>query len=281
VAAPALGIAPGVVAGVSAGAAFACAAFANRIDDVLREFKQRAAANERNVYPTNALAGQPVFPHEAIYRGTIMSTLDDAAMKRLHEGPEIRILLARPPGRLGQRAGFVIGGIAYALDRRELRVHPRWGRRFGFEPEVVPVSTCRRPEELADLILHSSCSPPLVPLYRREQRIVLDGGLIDNAPVGLVGPARRALVMLSRHYREDQKGRSKTPSVPGRTYVQPSQPVPVVKWDYTSPNEIQQTFDLGRRDGEAFATQQISGQGAQDAPLPKPALDTNEAAIAL
>jgi len=33
----------------------------------------------------------------------------------------------------------------------------------------------------------------------------------------------------------------------------PSRPVPIDVWDYTSPERLQQTFDLGRRDGEAFA----------------------------
>ncbi|HSV96461.1 MAG TPA: patatin-like phospholipase family protein, partial [Spirochaetota bacterium] len=36
-------------------------------------------------------------------------------------------------------------------------------------------------------------------------------------------------------------------------YVQPSQPSPIAKWDYTSPRGIQEVFDLGRRDGEYFA----------------------------
>ena len=40
--------------------------------------------------------------------------------------------------------------------------------------------------------------PPVIPLYRRGDAIVLDGGLIDNAPADIVGPARSALVLLSR-----------------------------------------------------------------------------------
>jgi hypothetical protein len=36
-------------------------------------------------------------------------------------------------------------------------------------------------------------------------------------------------------------------------YVQPSRPVPVASWDYTDPDGLQAAFDLGRRDGEAFA----------------------------
>ena len=142
----------------------------------------------------------------------------------------------------------MLGGVAFALDRYELRVHARWGSRFGFKPEVVSARTCADEQELTDLILHSSCTPPLLPLYRRGGRIVLDGGLIDNAPADWVGEARSTLVLLSRRY-----GASLLPRSPNRTYVCPSEPVPIVKWDYTSPELIQSTFDQGRRDGEAFA----------------------------
>jgi predicted acylesterase/phospholipase RssA len=259
------------VAGVSAGAAFACAAFAGRTRDVLEDFKRRTAANDRNIYPRNSLGSEPVFPHEGIYRGAILSAIDEDAMKQLRKGPEIRILLARPPEWLGRRMGFVAGGLAYALDRRELRVHARWGRRFGFQPEIVPISTCQEPDELADLILHSSCSPPLVPLYRRDRRIVLDGGLVDNAPAALVGSSRRTLVLLSRRY-----GPGRTPDVPGRVYVQPSEPLSIVKWDYTSPDEIQRTYDQGCKDGETFVSHHADRPGLFDTRL-----TTGDTALAL
>lgn len=248
VARPALRIEPRVVAAVSAGAAFACAAFAGTTRRVVEDFKRRSATNARNVYPRNVLGDTPVFPHESIYRGAILENLDGRSLARLHAGPDIRILVARPPAWLGTRSGFLTGMVAHILDRRESQVHARWGLRFGFEREVLTVRSCRSPADLADLILHSSCSPPLVPLYRRDGRIVLDGGLIDNAPAELTAPARRTLLLLSRHY-----GDHKIPRLPGRTYVQPSREIPIVKWDYTSPALIQETFDLGRRDGEAFA----------------------------
>ncbi len=247
VAAPALRIEPRVIAAVSAGAAFATAALLDVVDVVLEDFKRRTSANSRNVYPRNALRGDPMFPHEAIYRGAIMTTLDGVQMDRLQTGADLRIVLARPPGWSGERLGFAIGCAAFALDRYELRVHARWGRRFGFTPEIVSARDCRSPEELANVILHSSCTPPLLPLYRRGQSIVLDGGLIDNAPAAWVGAARSTLVMVTRHYPKDA-----LPRVPGRSYVCPSREVPIVKWDYTSPALVQETFDLGRRDGEAF-----------------------------
>jgi predicted acylesterase/phospholipase RssA len=254
VAASTLGLAPRVVVGVSAGSAFACAALSGKSEQVLEEFKLRCSGNPKNVYPRAPLRGERLFPHEEIYRDTILDIVDEESLSRLHAGPEIRILITRPPKWLGARTGLACGVAAAILNDRERLPHARWGRKFGFIPEVVSVNSCRQPQQLAELILHSSCTPPLVPLYRRDGRIVLDGGLLDNAPAHLVGSARSTLVLLSRHY--DAR---KIPNIPGRTYVQPSRPVPVSKWDYTSPDLVQETWDLGCRDGVEFA--RSLGQG--------------------
>ena len=40
--------------------------------------------------------------------------------------------------------------------------------------------------------------------------------------------------------------------VAGRTYVSPSRPIPIAKWDYTSGDGVRRTFELGREDGAAF-----------------------------
>jgi len=248
VAAPALGITPERIGAVSAGAALACAALLDATDEVLSDFKRRTARNPRNAYPRNLLRGDRVFPHESMYRGAVLTGLSAGDLRRLRGGPDLRILLARTPRWAGDRLGYAIGGFAYALDRYELRVHARWGLRFGFEAEVVSARECGDAAALTELILQSSCTPPLLPRYRRDGRLVLDGGLIDNAPADFVGDARSTLVLLTRDYPG-----GRIPSRPGRTYAAPSEPIAIVKWDYTSPDLIQQTFDLGRRDGEAFA----------------------------
>lgn len=248
VAAPELGLAPRAVSAVSAGSAFACAALGGVIDEVLADFLRRTAANRKNAYPTNLLRGRPVFPHEAMYRAAILSCVDAAVLERLRAGPEVRVLVAHPPLERALAAVLLAGVAAYRLERvTRGRVHPRWARRLGFRPLVVPVSSCATPDDLADLILHSSCTPPLTPLFRRAGRVVVDGGIVDNVPAELLDDCERTLVLLTRRHAPEALPRS-----PRRTYVQPSRPVPVAMWDYANPAAIQATFDLGRRDAEAF-----------------------------
>jgi hypothetical protein len=235
---------------VSAGAATACVLFAGVAKESLRYFKHRATLNERNAYPRNFLSGQPVFPHERIYRDTILENLDDEALRRLHAGPDVRVLLARAPAWLGDRSGVIVGVIAGKAEHLiPPRGHTRIGRRIGFVPEVVSVRDCHSPEEVADLILQSSCTPPFTTAHRRDSRPVLDGGLVDSVPVNAIDrSAQPTLVLLTQRYPSHS-----IPYVEGRTYVQPSEPIRIAAWDDTSPRGIETTYDLGRFDGERFA----------------------------
>lgn len=246
VVAPAIDLRPKTIAAVSAGSAFACAAIGGRIDEVVAAFVRRTGANRRNLYPFNALRRRPLFPHGQMYRDTILETTDAQMLGRLRTGPDIRVMLARPPRRVPLVPALAAGFAAYRLDRLVRgTVHPRLSRYTGFVAEFVSAKSCTTPDSLADLILQSSCMPPLVPLFRRDGAVVIDGGVIDGTPVAGVAGHVSTLVLLSRRYR-------KLPRVPGRRYVQPSEPVPIAMWDYASPRRIEQTFDLGRRDGESF-----------------------------
>jgi hypothetical protein len=41
--------------------------------------------------------------------------------------------------------------------------------------------------------------------------------------------------------------------VRGRTYIQPSEPIPIRQFDITNPAGIRKAYDMGLKDGEAFA----------------------------
>jgi hypothetical protein len=211
--------------------------------------KEAMGNNPRNCYPANILRGQPVFPHLGIYRRGILKILDQAALERLHRGPQLRVLLAHPPLWAGAVGGVLLGFGAYTLEKHlKTPLHPRFASMLGFRAELVPVSSCQGPQELADLILASSCTPPVVPVMRRQGRVVLDGGLVDNVPLLAITPGEGpTLVLLSRRYPPGMlRGHD------GVTYLQPSRDIAISKWDYTNPQGVQAAFDLGRQDGEEY-----------------------------
>ena len=241
---------PRSIGSVSAGSAIACMIQMNRVEETLAEFKEATAGNARNAYPENVLFQRPVFPQNRIYRETLSRALTPSRLEQIRKGANIRILSARVPRPLGPKSGTAIAMATYILEKK-LRhpVHPKMARYLGFRPSITSVRNCATPRELIDLILASSSTPPFTPVAMTLGRPMLDGGLIDNVPVDIIDTSKGdTLVLLTRQYPFHS-----IPRVPGRTYVQPSEPIPVSKWDYTSPQKIQATYELGLRDGEQFA----------------------------
>lgn len=248
---PELGLKPEVVAGVSAGAAMAAMIMGGTSDTGLRLIKEATAANRRNFYFTNLFTSRPAFPHYRIYRNTVLNTLTGAAVKKIRSGPELRVMFAHPPAYLGARTGTLIGLLGYSLEKNIRHpVHPAIGSRLGYKATVVKLNDCSTPEEMTDMIMYSSCTPPFIPILRHMGSVTLDGGVIDNVPVHAVTDMQgkgRMLVLLTRLYDE-----KRIPAVNGRLYVQPSSAPPVSKWDYTNPAGLQKAYDMGRSDGERF-----------------------------
>lgn len=250
--APEIGLKPRVVAGVSAGASMAAMVLDHSTERVLKYFKNAVAHNPRNFYLKNFLNSQPVCPHMGIFRQGILAVMDDGTPQRLKQGPELRVLLARPPRWAGALGGTLLGFLCYTVEKHLSEpLHPKLPAKTGFKAVVVSLNSVDTTEELADLLLMTSATPPLVPVMYYQGGPVLDGGLVDNVGLAALRPEERpALVLLSRRYSPEKlKGHGDV------LYLQPSQPVPVSKWDYTSPDGLQAAFDLGRRDGELFLAQ--------------------------
>jgi predicted acylesterase/phospholipase RssA len=248
-AAAASGIEPRVVAGVSAGAYIACVLFSGVLPQALAYAQEAMGHNPKNFYPGNLWRGQPLFPHLEIFQRGMLKIFDQAALERLHAGPPLRVLLAHPPRWAGALTGVLLGFGAYTLEKHlTTPLHPQFAAWLGFRPEVVLASACRGPLELTDLILASSCTPPVVPVMRRQGAVVLDGGLVDNVPLLAIAPGEGpTLVLLSRRYPPRLlQGHD------GVTYLQPSRDIGISKWDYTNPLGIREAFELGRRDGREY-----------------------------
>ena len=242
-----LKLAPRNVVAVSAGSAIACTLFAGTFDDAFAVYKKAIDRNERNVYLRNLLRQHPVFPHGPMYRDAILGGLDAQALQRLHQGPGIHVLISCPPAWASPSVTIALGVLAAGWDSwGKEQVHQSLGSRIGFKPLYVAVQDCFTPPDVADLIIASSCIPPLTPRNRIKGVAPLDGGLVSNVPIDrLAGKSGETLVLLTRRF-------ASLPSIRGRTYVQPSKTVPVGAWDYTNGAALQATYDLGRRDAENF-----------------------------
>lgn len=261
-AAPLLGWQPDLVVGVSAGAWSACYSLLGLGRRVSETVAEGCSLGRRNFeWRSWRREGSP-WPVAGMYRSLIESVIDGAAFDALKGGPDILIALSRKPRRLPLAVAIPLGIAAYQVEKKlRAPVHPRGGRALGFLPEFVSVRSLSCPEDLVALLLASASVPPFMPVGRVGGMAALDGGLVDNVPVEPIEAVEsrggRSLVILSRRYRA-------FPERPGRTYVQPSEPVPIGQFDITNPAGIRKAYEMGLRDGEAFA-RRISASAGRSA----------------
>jgi predicted acylesterase/phospholipase RssA len=241
-------------AGTSAGAIMALVRVAEREPESLEHFLAATRNNPRNFYPRHMLRGRPVFPHETIVREALHFILADGGFARILAGPPVHILQSYlVPGRPTLRTGFAA---FREFDRRNRigRLHGPTHPTPGLGVQVVRSTDASSPEQLIEWVLMSSTAPPVTPMVRRGGRRYLDGALVDNVPVrALPEQAHRGhiLVMLSA---PEKVARRPLRLVEGGQilYLGPADLPPVKTWDYTSPDAIAATYELGQREGEVL-----------------------------
>lgn len=195
--------------------------------------------------------GQHPLPHERVYRSTLTAALDEAAFARLKALPfPIRILAAEPPARLPGAASLALGLGAYQVEKllRPTSLHPTVAPRVGFRAHLHDARDCASVDDLIDLVLASSASPPITKVGRYRGARLLDGSLVDNAPAFALDSApgvTKSLVLLTRPYAPAAIGRRGT-----RLYLAPTEAVPVHRWDYRESSPVDATIALGRRDAD-------------------------------
>jgi len=251
-------------AGVSAGTAMALGAATGQERALVAAFCARVAVNRRNVYPERLLLGRPVFPQEAMYRATVHDLLGGAGFGRLADAPPVRMLQAYvEPGRPVSRT-VASAWWAYAARRRRNLLHGPEVPHPGLAAEVDVAHETADVDDLADRVLRSSASPPVTGVQSVGGRTYFDGCLVDPVPVRALGERARAgavLVLLNRPRPPE--------TLAGNIhYLAPPAPVPIHKWDYTSPERIRRAFDSGRRDGEAARVAVARFLAGQSADVP-------------
>jgi len=227
----------------------ASAAVLDRSTTALNLFKSLTAKNPRNIHwqNLNPLRKAPLLPHARMYREALELLLSSDDLPTLNR-ISIHFLMSGAPKWLSGPASGVLGLWIYGLETTfNDPIHPKWPKLAGFRPIVGRAADCKTVGEYIDLVLAASCVPPMLPEGRHENEDVLDGGLIDNVPTLLVeDEPGETLVLLSRRYE------SSLPTRPRMTYVQPSKPIKIDKFDYANPEGLQETFELGLLDGMRF-----------------------------
>jgi predicted acylesterase/phospholipase RssA len=245
-----------VVAACSAGACIAVLYLSQREREAHAFWRERREGVRKNFDLARLLRGRRPTPHAPIYRDTVVHALRDGGLERLRAQPfPVLVLTATIPAWMGSFAAVGLGLSLYSLEKylRPRQLHPRLGRQLGFAPQVFDARACERPEDVADLILASSATPPFTPVGRFAGAKLLDGGMVDNVPAFVaegIPEVRRNLVLLTRPYPPGVTGRQGS-----RLYLAPSIPTPISRWDYTRPDRLEATLDMGERESELHEPQ--------------------------
>jgi predicted acylesterase/phospholipase RssA len=239
----------GAIAACSAGACVATLWLAERAKETHAYWVERRGGVTKNIDARRLLTGQPLAPHGAVYRDTLLFSFREGGFEKVVAQPfPIWIMAARLPAGWPASVAVAAGLSAYSLEKamRPEMIHPSWGKRLGFRPFIFDARLCRTPEELASLVLASSASPPFTPVGRFGGEALLDGGMVDNVPAFVAerDPAVNLnIVLLTRPYPPRVLGRRGA-----RYYIAPSSPVPIERWDYTRPERLEATIDMGERE---------------------------------
>jgi Patatin-like phospholipase len=250
-AAPRLGLTPKLVVGASAGAFAATYSLLGIGPDARRRVFDGCGPHLKNFDIAGWRRGEPLCPVGPLYRALLTQTIDDDALKRLNAITDLQIAVTRLPRGLPPLAGALVGIGAYQLEKHLLHpVHPRFGRALGFRSEFISARTLADAGEMHDVLMASSGVPPFMPVTLVKGVPAFDGGLVDNVPIeplaAFESAGAKTLVLLTRLYNN-------LPSVPGRLYTQPSRRIELSQFDVTNPGGIRAAYELGVKDGDAFA----------------------------
>ena len=246
-----LNLAPRLVVGASAGAFAACYSLLG-IGPRVRELVIGSCGRHLKNFDIAARrSGRPLCPVGLMYRDLLDQVIDQQALDHLKAMTDFRLAIARLPRGLSPVAGAMLGITAYQIEKKLFHpLHPVFGRKLGYRPEFVSVSEIDNACDLCNALIASGGVPPFMPTTLIGGLPAFDGGLVDNVPVEPLAETEarggRSLVLLTRVYK-------RLPKLASRVYVQPSEKVPVGQFDITNPDGIRHAYELGLRDGDAFA----------------------------
>lgn len=233
------------ISAVSGGALSAASWIGKCETDLLAVMHEAFSVNDSNL-----AAGKTNYtPHQEIYRDVVDVTLDAEAIERIAHGPEYEVALAVPPKGLSAGVSAALYGVLYKLDQAVRSTpHLRLPSAAGLRDLRVDARQAARDGNLVDLICAAATIPPVFDVPHWDGGRVLDGGMLDKAPLPSKDEGSTLVILTSRY--------DNCPDTARRTYVQPSAEVAADKIDFSDASKVMRTWEQGERDGEAWLARQ-------------------------
>jgi predicted patatin/cPLA2 family phospholipase len=244
----------GCVAACSAGACMAVLLLSGRDREVEEFWRRERHGITKNFEWPRLLSGQSPMRHESIYRASLLHAFSGGGFERIRSQPfPIFVITTGFPKRMPAALAALLGLCLYNLQNSQLakKRDTPLALSAGFTPMVYDARDADSPEELANLIIATSATPPFTSIGRFAGRRLLDGGIINIAPTYLAESAphiERNIVLLTNPAPpalRDAQGK--------RFHIAPFANLPVRSWDLTRPDLIDDVIAQGERDAELYS----------------------------
>lgn len=194
----------------------------------------------------------------ALFRQLLADAFGEQELATLKAAPPMLIQLSGLPDWMPGALG-ALGSIgAYQIEKLLTDgTHSKAGLRMKLRPTWISTHNLDYPGELVDALMATSSVPPFMPVGRVRGRAYLDGGLVDNPPLMKLTEVEakgwQTLLLTTRFGR-------KPPSAPNRVVVGPSEDIPVGKFSVGDAPGIRHAYEVGLRDGLAFARKGLTAE---------------------
>lgn len=245
------------LSGVSAGSAMALCLVSNTEETAVEFFEEITRRNDSNFKIRNLFFGEKVFPHESMYRRTIRYAMDWERIKNSSAKIFIQTVRAIPKKDETIATKFEIAKLiaetaqAFTRDERDRNAGIPCNRtqevlkKWNMTDVIFTEKDFESPDILEQIIMNSSSIPPVVSLQNAKNEYYLDGGLTNNLVLELFS---KNLPKIGIHY-EDTTLIGKDPDLLRDCYlIKPSEELPITSFDYTNPQGVRDTFELGKKD---------------------------------
>ncbi len=197
----------------------------------------------------------------ALFRQLLADAFGEEELATLKAAPPMLIQLSGLPDWMPGALG-ALGSIgAYQIEKLLTDgTHSKAGLRMKLRPTWISTHNLDYPGELVDALMATSSVPPFMPVGRVRGRAYLDGGLVDNPPLMKLTEVEakgwKTLLLTTRFGRMP-------PSAPNRVVVGPSEDIPVSKFSVGDAAGIRHAYEVGLRDGLAFARKGLAEEPAK------------------
>lgn len=197
----------------------------------------------------------------SLFRQLLASEFKDSELAALKAAPPMLIQLSGVPDWMPGAIG-ALGSIgAYQIEKLLTDgAHSKAGLRMKLRPTWISTHNVDYPGELVDALMATSSVPPFMPVGRVRGRAYLDGGLVDNPPLMKLTEVEnkgwRTLLLSTRFGRTP-------PAATNRVIVGPSEDIPVSKFAVGDAAGIRHAYEVGLRDGLAFARQGLAADAVR------------------